>query len=116
MNDKPKPERERRVVVFRPRPDDLLRTIRELARDTENIAWGRHARDRMIERDIQDVVAVDVIRLGYIKGEVEPTGNAGEWKVKLCMTVKGRREVGVVTIVIDTRSLFVKTVEWEDVR
>jgi hypothetical protein len=68
----------------------------------------------MLERGITDRVALDVLRTGYLKGEIEPGKNPGEWKAKICKQVKGRREVGVVTIVLRARRLFVKTVEWED--
>jgi hypothetical protein len=49
-----------------------------------------------------------------LKGEIEPGSNPGEWTAKMCKEVKGRREVGVVTIVMRAKRLFVKTVEWED--
>lgn len=31
-------------------------------------------------------------------------------------TIKGRRQVGVVTVFVSDRHLFVKTVEWEDLK
>ena len=96
------------------RPDQALRIIQELAVDTANIAWSRHARERMAERDITDRVALDVLRKGYVKGDVDPGDSAGEWKVKVCREVKGRRQVGVVVVFVRAKRIFVKTVEWED--
>lgn len=67
-------------------------------------------------RDIDDRMMFEVLRTGYLKGSIEPGRKAGEWKVKMCKKMKGQREVGVVTVVIDMSKLFVKTVEWEDSR
>lgn len=67
-------------------------------------------------REINDRMMFDVLRTGFLKGEIEPGKNPGEWKAKMCKQMKGQREVGVVAIVIRDRSLFVKTVEWEDLR
>src|SRR5215471_10167769 len=102
-------------VNFQPRPDRICDLVHRLAADTKNIAWSVHALARMGERGIADYVAVDVLRTGWPKGEVEPGASPGEWKVKMAKEVRGRREVGVVVITIHERSLFVKTVEWEDV-
>lgn len=110
-----------RVVLFRPRPADLERAIRELAQDSRNVRWRSkqyetHAESRMEWRDITDRVMFDVLRTGYLTGDIQPGKNAGEWKAKMCKQIKGQREVGVVTIVVNLKRLFVKTVEWEDVR
>jgi len=96
------------------RPYQALKIVRELAADTANVAWGAHARERMVARDIPDRTALSVLREGYIKDEIEQGDNPGEWKVKLCKPVRGRREVGVVAIIVKEQRLFVKTVEWED--
>lgn len=41
----------------------------------------------------------------------------GEWKVTVVKRIAGRREAGVVTIILkDAETLFVKTVEWMDTR
>jgi len=53
---------------------------------------------------------------GFVKGEIEAGKYSGEWKIKMCKAMKGQREVGVVTIVVRDQRLFVKTVEWEDLR
>lgn len=68
----------------------------------------------MHERGIADWVAVEVMRLGYAKGTTTAGANPGEWKIKMCREVKGRREVGVVVLTVKNARLFVKTVEWED--
>lgn len=67
-------------------------------------------------RDITDRMMFDVLRTGFLTGLIEPGAHPGEWKAKMCKQIKGQREVGVVTIVINMQRLFVKTVEWEDLR
>jgi hypothetical protein len=112
------PEEANIVPLPIPAPVPTARTIeamvRKLAEKTDNIAWSDHALKRMYERDIPDVVAVEVLRSGIAKGEIESGKNAGEWKVKMTKPVKGRREVGVVVLTVRSARLFVKTVEWED--
>ena len=103
-------------VVLQMRPSTLRDLVRRLSQDTGNIAWGKHALERMAERDIRDYVVVDVLREGEISGSFEPGSNPGEWKAKFVKEVRGRRQAGVVVIVIRNAKLFVKTVEWEDAR
>lgn len=107
------------VVQFKPRASDLERTIRELAKNSSNVRWRAvshetHAESRMEWRDITDRMMFEVLRTGYLKGDVEPGRCPGEWKAKMVKQMKGKREVGVVTIVIRNQRLFIKTVEWED--
>jgi hypothetical protein len=68
----------------------------------------------MEERGITRLDAVRVLQRGSISGKVEPGKNHGEWKCKIVARLKGSREIGVVTIVVKEKKLFVKTVEWED--
>jgi hypothetical protein len=107
------------VVQFKPRPSELEKTIRSLSADSKNVRWKStsyetHAESRMEWRDITDKMMFDVLRTGFIKGDIEPGKNPGEWKAKMAKQMKGLREVGVVTIVINSQRLFIKTVEWED--
>jgi len=46
--------------------------------------------------------------------DIEPGKNPGEWKCKMVANIKGNRDVGVATLVVNGQRLFVKTVEWED--
>lgn len=107
------------VVPFAPRISELEKTIRSLAANSRNVRWRArsyetHAESRMEWRDITDRMMFDVLRTGFIKGEIEPGRSPGEWKAKMVKQMKGTREVGVVTVVINSQRLFVKTVEWED--
>ena len=77
--------------------------------------FGNHARERMLEREIDDVDVLRVLRSGNIKGEPEPA-EPGEWKCKVTKPTKGTRDVGVVVIILRSKRLFVKTVEWEDLK
>lgn len=108
-----------RIPARRKRPD--ARKLREIARfitaeDTRNVFFTDHALERMEERDIPDVTVYRVLRKGHIKGEPEPGKKKGEWIIKICDAVRGRREVGVVTIVVNDKKLVITTVEWEDPR
>lgn len=110
-----------RVVQFRPRAADLERLIHSLAQDSDNVRWrspnyDTHTEVRQLGRDITDRMMFEVLRTGYLKGDIEPGRSPGEWKAKMCKQMKGRREVGVVTVVINEKKLFIKTVEWEDLR
>ncbi|WP_137113635.1 MULTISPECIES: DUF4258 domain-containing protein [Mesorhizobium] len=113
-----KPDRSA-VVQFKPRHSDLEKTIRSVALDSKNVRWRAqgyetHCESRMEWRDITDRMMFEVLRTGYIKGDIEPGRKPGEWKVKMVKQMKGTREIGVVTVVINCQRLFVKTVEWED--
>jgi len=87
--------------------------IRSLAVSSDTIVWSNHAHDRMEERDIYDVDVLRVLRSGCIAGQPEQT-SSGEWKCKMSSPIRGAREVGVVTIILKSNRLFIKTVEWED--
>ena len=109
------------VAAFKPTPSKLQGMIRKLAEDSRNIRWRSqnyetHAASRMDWRDITDRMMFEVLRTGFLTGEITAGNNPGEWKAKMCKQMKGQREVGVVTIVVNAQRLFVKTVEWEDIR
>ncbi|MEO5756818.1 MAG: hypothetical protein ABIQ51_08180 [Mesorhizobium sp.] len=119
MRKKPPRPRANTVVTFKPRVSDLEKLIRRLAVDSANVRWRSetfetHTESRMEWRDITDKMMFEVLRTGFIKGDIEPGSYPGEWKTKMVKQMKGAREVGVVAIVINLRKLFVKTVEWED--
>jgi Domain of unknown function (DUF4258) len=102
------------VILLKPRAEKLRDLVHELAAETDNILWSTHALDRMVERDITDKMAVEVLQKGDCKGAVEAGANRGEWKLKLVRRMKGRREAGVVVLTVRNGRLLVKTVEWED--
>ena len=99
----------------RPEPGKMQAIARFIATEnTRNVFFTNHAEDRMEERDIPDVTGYRVLRSGQIKGEPTPGKKEGEWRVKICDAVRGRREVGVVTVVVNEEKLIITTVEWED--
>lgn len=102
------------VAAFRPRPDKLLVVIRQAAADTKKVLFGEHALDRMEERGITTLDALRVLRTGEIADPPEPGRSRGEWKCKVTAPIKGNREIGVITVVMMSGRLFIKTVEWED--
>jgi hypothetical protein len=120
-NDPPKPALHVEVwkptlppAVYAPRPEKLLAIIRFLAPHSERVIFSRHARERMEEREITDLDAIRALRLGHIKGEIRPGKKVGEWVCKVAYQIRGARQIGVVTIVIQSQTLWINTVEWED--
>lgn len=103
-------------LPFRPRRATLEKLIRSIAQNDEKITWAEHAFERSDEREITIDDALLVLRIGLLDDEIVPGNRVGEWKGKMTMHLKGRREAGVVVIVIKDQSLFVKTVEWENLR
>lgn len=111
-----KQQRAGKVQTIAPRPDEMVERIHRLAKESKNVAFSNHAEERMDERGISDLDALRVLRSGCLSGSIEPGAYEGEWKCKIVAPIKGRREVGVVTILVKNRKLRVKTVEWEDLR
>lgn len=99
-----------------PTPQEAIALIRQIAQKSCNVAFSDHAEERMDERGISDLDALRVLRAGDLSGPMSPGKYPGEWKCKVVAPIKGRREVGVVTLLIKKRKLRVKTVEWEDMR
>ncbi|MBM3570192.1 MAG: DUF4258 domain-containing protein [Alphaproteobacteria bacterium] len=89
--------------------------IRTLAADSANIDWSIHAFERMDERGITVQDALRALRQGMLSGQPEPLPR-NEWKCKMVRRTQGNRDVGVVTIMLASDRLFVKTVEWEDLK
>ena len=104
---------QRKITNYRLTAAIAERRIRAIAANSDHISWAVHALERMDEREIFDDDVLSVLRLGGIFGDPEETLR-GEWKCKMIRQVRGSREVGVVTIILKTGFLFVKTVEWED--
>lgn len=95
-------------------PAALAAIVRKIAAQSGTIGWSDHVTERMELRGISRLDVIRVLKLGDIKGPVEVGANEGELKVKMAFKPKGRREIGVVTIVMRQGRLFLKTVEWED--
>ena len=89
--------------------------IHETARNADNIIFGNHAMKRMSEREIFAVDVLQILRTGWVDDQPELT-KSGEWKCKITMDIKQGRTAGVITIIMHNDKLFVKTVEWEDIR
>ena len=87
--------------------------INEAAQHTATVVFGDHALQRMAERGVLDVEVYRILRTGYVTEWPERT-DKGEWKCKVVKKLRGHREVGVITIIVNRNRLFIKTVEWED--
>lgn len=101
------------VLPLRPWADKAQIIINEAAQDTGNVAFGKHALERMEERGVSDIEVYRILRTGYVTESPERT-KKGEWKCKVVKSLRGQREMGVVTIIVKYSRLFIKTVEWED--
>jgi hypothetical protein len=110
-----KPEKSK-VTDFRPRPAELRQQIHRLAQSSDNIGWSDHVLKQMDDRDISDHDVLKVLRTGTIEGKITAGRAAGEWKCKMVARIKRNRNVGVVTVVCNSRRLWLKTAEWEDLR
>ena len=91
------------------------KVIHQTARSADNIIFGNHAMQRMSEREIFAVDVLRILRTGWVDDQPELTVS-GEWKCKITLEIKQGRTAGVVTIILSNDMLFVKTVEWEDIR
>lgn len=94
----------------------MLGEIRTLAKDSEKVLFSSHAIKRMALRGLTDVEAINVLRLGEIKGLPWHEPDIGGRACKVVFRPRGSRVIGVVTVILDVTGLLVKTVEWEDER
>lgn len=109
-------KRPEKIATFVMPVSTMLVRIRALAACSDTVRWSRHARERMQERDISLRVAMTVLQLGGIVGDITPGESPGEWKAKVVRKKRGMRDIGVVVVTVREDYLLVKTVEWEDIR
>jgi len=109
------PARPATVTAFRLTTGEATRRIHQAAGKTEYVLFSDHALERMEERGITDAQVYEVLRKGHVT-EPPALTKLGEWKCKIESELRGGREVGVITIILKSGKLFIKTVEWEDVR
>lgn len=110
MSDEPSA----RVVPLRPDRASVHATIRRIATEDRRVYLSEHAKERMEQRAITRIDLIRVLTRGHIEGDIIPGNRAGEWKCKVVANVKGSREIGVVTLLINNDRLLIKTTEWED--
>jgi hypothetical protein len=116
MADEDSPPSHRKILAMVPRRAALEKRVHELAEDSGNIIWTDHFWVRADERGFTTLDALRILRAGFVGDEIKPGKAPGEWKCKLTKKLKGRREAGVVVIVINNQGLSVTTIEWEDWR
>jgi hypothetical protein len=103
------------LIRFRPRPDHLIRLIRQLAA-AGRVGYLDHSLlERMPERGFDTLDVLSTLKTGVIVGPIDPGLKAGEWKVKIVSSVDGTsRKMGVVVILVRQSRILIKTTEWED--
>lgn len=90
--------------------------VRALSMDTSNLRWSSHIRERMIERGIDSEDVLRILRNGDVESPPVEGQYSGEWRVKLTRKLSNGRVAGVVTVIINDRTLRLVTTEWEDYR
>lgn len=105
---------DRGVAAFRLTASVAQSRVRTLAVNSSNLKWSKHIQERMIERDIGAPQVLRILRTGYVDKPPIPGKYSGEWKIKITRTMANGRAAGVVTMLINDRTLHLLTVEWED--
>ncbi|MGB1214622.1 MAG: DUF4258 domain-containing protein [Pikeienuella sp.] len=98
------------------RPDEAEVVIgdRSSPENTANVIFTNHAFDRVGERDITRLDAFRILRTGSCVDGPKKDDD-GNWVVTMAKRLKGRREAGVVTvIVVGEEKLIIPTIEWMD--
>jgi len=70
----------------------------------------------MLERGIDSEDVLRILRSGDVEEDPIEGLRAGEWKIKLTRKLSNGRVAGVVTVLINDRTLRLLTTEWEDHR
>lgn len=102
-----------------PKAHALMTRIREIAKDSDNVAFSRHATERLLERGLTDMDVIRGYRIGDIVGAITPGDRQDEWVCEVVFPSpeeNGGREIGVITIVVEECRLRIKTVMWKDRR
>jgi len=100
-----------------PHPGELMKVIRRLAAEG-TVSFSDHAfDDRSGPRSIDFTDALEILKHGFIKGEITAGIQAGEWKCKVVDKLdKSSRWIGVPDVVIRDKHVLITTVEWEDTK
>lgn len=88
--------------------EQACQIIRLRASSTENVIFGDHAIERMLERDITRTDISTVLLEGEAREVTRADG--GDWKVLMVKRITGVH-VGVVTIILMENELYIVTVE-----
>lgn len=80
------------------RPQAFVDRVRALSVSSENVVFTRHARLRMLQRDVTDLQVLEVLRRGSVVRDEGPAPDIhGNWKATLRRTVAGQ-EVNVAAV------------------
>lgn len=96
------------------RADEAVAIVRTRAVQSGNVIFTEHAWERVDQRDITRNDIMMALRTGQCDGAPKKN-DKGDWQVIVVKRLPGRREVGVVTVIIkDDEKLIVRTVQWMD--
>lgn len=110
------PGQRKEVVEYRLMAMVAQRRVRELAKNTSNLVWTDHIKERMEQRGIDSDAVLRILRDGDVEGEPIETNTPGDWKIKMARKMGNGRVAGVVTVLVQNNRLVLKTAEWEDRR
>src|SRR5262245_24393731 len=114
MQETPPGAPSRAVVAYRLTAAVAQRRVRELAKDSSNLVWTDHIKERMAERGIDSDAVLRIVRGGDVEEEPTPTDTPGDWNVKMVRKMATGRCAGVIMVLVQNTRLVLKTAEWED--
>lgn len=84
------------------RCNDAIELISNLAKDSKNVRFSKHARDRMLERDVSDIQVIRCLMSGRF--EEEPSRSSkGNWSFKMRVMDSGESITVVGALDYDNR-------------
>ena len=98
------------MSVFKLSMAQLEKHIRALAMDEANVTVSSHARQRMVERDIQPIELFECLRNGRIRQPAEPNLALGSLECRMECFVDGRTVIACVAVSDDYAGTIVVTV------
>ena len=101
------------MVKMRLTPLRAEKRIHQLASTSANIVFGFDALAGMRERGITDVQVLEILLAGFVSENPVLTEH-NDWQCKITKELRGRREAGILIVILQNSRLFLKTVEWED--
>jgi hypothetical protein len=110
------PADQRAVVKYRLTAGVAQRRVRELAKDTGNVVWTDHIKERMDERGLDSDAVLRILRGGDVEEEPTEADKPGDWKIKMVRRMATGRFAGVATVLTQDNRLVLTTAEWEDRR
>lgn len=85
---------------------NALRLLRDIAADSSNVIFTRHARQRMRERKVSPKQVLDCLKLGIVSEPVALDVH-GNWKLTVSHHVAGQQLNVAVAIDVPSRAIII---------